>query len=62
MFDEAHMLKNMSSQRYTHLMRIKVTKTWVWLNVPGCGLIVTVLVHTCEGQEEIVAHWNSVAE
>lgn len=23
-FDEAHMLKNMSSQRYTNLMRIKV--------------------------------------
>lgn len=24
-FDEAHMLKNMASQRYTNLMRIKVT-------------------------------------
>lgn len=25
-FDEAHMLKNMASQRYTHLMRIKVER------------------------------------
>lgn len=25
-FDEAHMLKNMASQRYTNLMRIKVGK------------------------------------
>jgi len=45
--DEGHMVKNMASQRYSHLMKIKVSKFWLWREMANrriCLLVSSVKV------------------